>query len=143
MTIVGFNFKNIEVKRESAPKGKINVSNNVSIKDVQETSFPLGKEKQAALRFSFEFSSKYEPAVGSINLGGDLLLITESTKVKKIIEDWKKDKKIPPDIMKDILNTVLTRGNILAIILSQEVNLPPPIPLPKVNIQEPKAEKKA
>jgi len=138
MTIVGFIFSNIEVKREGAAKGKINVSNNVAIKEIKETEFPLGKDKQTALKFMFEFSSKYEPNMGSILLAGDLLFIEENSKVKKILEEWKKDKKISPDIMRDILNTILARGNILALILSQEVGLPPPIPLPKVNVEEPK-----
>jgi hypothetical protein len=36
--------------------------------------------------------------------------------------------------MSAILNTVLTKCNIEALILSQEVNLPSPIPLPKVKV---------
>lgn len=142
MTIVGFNFNKIDVKKETATSGKISVSNNVSIKEIEEATFPLGKEKQMALKFIFEFSSKYEPKIGNILLGGDLLFIEETDKVKKILEEWKRDKKISTDIMKGILNTILARSNILALILSQEVNLPPPIPLPKVNVEEAKAEKK-
>lgn len=136
MTIVGFNFSKIDVSRTGAPSGKVGVSNNVSIKEIEETTFPLGKEKQTALKFMFEFTSKYEPKLGNILLGGDLLFIEENATVKKILEDWKKDKKVDTNLMKNILNTILTRGNILALILSQEVNLPPPIPLPKVNVQE-------
>ncbi|MFH1641275.1 MAG: hypothetical protein ABIC04_00070 [Nanoarchaeota archaeon] len=142
MTIIGFNFNLINAKRDSTASGKISVGNNVSIKDIEETTFPLGKEKQTALKFSFEFTSKYEPKIGDITLGGDLLYIGDSSKTKKILDDWKKDKKITSDIMKNILNTVLTRGNILALILSQEVNLPPPIPLPKVNVEESTKEEK-
>jgi len=142
MTIVGFNFSSIEVKRESAPKGQVNVSNNVAIKDIEETKFPIGKEKQTALKFSFEFTSKYEPKIGNVTLGGSLLFIAENEKVKKVLEEWKKDKSVAADIMKGILNTILAKGNILALILSQEVNLPPPIPLPKVNVQEKPKDKK-
>jgi len=40
--------------------------------------------------------------------------------------------KVPKDIMSGVLNTVLTKCNIEALILSQKVNLPPPIPLPSV-----------
>ena len=41
-------------------------------------------------------------------------------------------KKVPKDVMTAILNTVLTKCNIEALILSQKVNLPAPIPLPAV-----------
>jgi hypothetical protein len=42
--------------------------------------------------------------------------------------------------MENILNSILTKCNIQALILSQDVNLPSPIPLPKVR-QEPEAKK--
>ncbi len=141
MTIVGFNFNSIEVKREGAAKGKVSVSNNVAIKEVEETKFPIGKDKQSALKFSFEFSSKYEPKIGNVTLGGSLLFIAENDKVKSVLDGWKKDKSVSADVMKGILNTILAKGNILALILSQEVSLPPPIPLPKVNVGEKPKEK--
>lgn len=137
MTIVGFNFKKINVDRNGGAKGKVNISNNVSIKDVEKSELPFGKGKQDGLKFSFEFISKYEPKVGSIVLGGELLFIEDPKKVKEIAEEWKKNKKLPGNVTAGILNTILQRSNILSLILSQEVNLPPPIPLPKVKLGEP------
>jgi len=134
MTIVGFNFNKIDVKRESTGSGKIGVKNNVAIKNIEETDLSMGKDKQKALKFVFEFSSKYEPKIGNILLGGDLLFIEDPKKLKEIQEGWKKTKKLPNEIMPNVLNTILARANILALNLSQEVNLPPPIPLPKVQI---------
>ena len=52
-------------------------------------------------------------------------------KVKKAIDGWKKEKKVDKDIMTQVLNTALTRCNVQALILSQDLNLPPPIPLPR------------
>lgn len=132
MAIVGFNFTKINVERKDIQKGKINISNNVAIKDIKPTDISLGKEKQNALKFTFEFTSKYDPKIGSILLGGDLMFLGDAKKIKETHEGWKKDKSVPKDIMTIILNTVLTKCNIQALILSQEVNLPPPVPLPKV-----------
>ena len=132
MTTLGFNFNEIRVIRKEGAKGKINIKNNVSIKDIKEQSLNLGDKSQSALKFVFEFASKYDPDLGEIILGGDLLFMDSSEKVKKILNDWKKDKKVPKDIMSGVLNTVLTKCNIEALILSQKVNLPPPIPLPSV-----------
>ncbi len=134
MAVIGFNFNRINVEKNEAEKGKVNISNNVAIKNIEQKGISLGKDKQDALKFTFEFSSKYEPKLGAITLGGDVLYLTDSKKSKEILDNWKKDKRVPKEIMAGILNTVLARCNIQALILSQEVNLPPPIPLPKVKV---------
>jgi hypothetical protein len=58
----------------------------------------------------------------------------ETKKINSIMAEWKKEQKVDKDIMTPLLNTVLTKCNIQALILSQHVNLPPPIPLPKVDV---------
>ena len=134
MTIVGFNFTSINAERKEAVKGKININNNVAIKDVEERDLNLGSNKQKSLKFKFEFTSKYDPNVGSIILIGDVLFIEEAKKIKEILDGWKKDKKLPKEITGSILNTILGKCNVQALILSEQVNLPPPIPLPKVQV---------
>lgn len=139
--IVGFGFTKLSAQKGETAKGKIDISNNVSIKDVQEDNFSLGKDKQQnVLRFIFEFASKYEPNVGNVVLEGELLYMEEAKKAKELLNSWKKDKKLPKELMEGMLNTILTKCNVQALILSQQVNLPPPIPLPKVQIQQ-QAEK--
>jgi len=132
MTIIGFNFREIKVSRKEGVVGKINIKNNVTITEIKEQDLNLGDKNQSALKFIFEFSSKYEPDLGEIVLVGDLIFMESSTKTKEILGEWKKTKKVPKEIMANILNTVLTKCNIEALILSQRVNLPPPIPLPSV-----------
>ena len=68
---------------------------------------------------------------------GELLYMEEPKKAKEILADWKKDKKMPKELMAGLLNTILTKCNVQALIISQQVNLPPPIPLPKVQINAP------
>ena len=136
MPIVGFNFTDINVTRKESVAGKIGINNNVAIKNVEEAELAIDKTKQGALKFTFEFISKYDPGLGEIKLQGNLLFIEDAKKVKEINEEWKKDKKVAKDVMAGILNTALNKCNILALILSQEVNLPPPIPLPKVKMPE-------
>jgi len=139
MTVVSFNFTKIEAEKKEAGTGKININNNVAIVDVNEKDLSLGNEKQKVISFTFEFTSKFEPNVGLIRLLGDVLYMDDSKKVKQIIDDWKKEKKLPKDIMARILNTILNRSNVQALILSQDVNLPPPILLPKVQVEQKKA----
>ena len=138
--IVGFGFTKLSAEKNEAAKGKIDINNNVSIKNVEESDLSLGKEKQNALKFIFEFTSKYEPSVGTILFEGEVLYLEDPKKVKEILNSWKKDKKIDKELMAGVLNTVLTKCNVQALILSQEVNLPPPIPMPKVQIANPEKE---
>ena len=134
--IVGFGFTKLSAEKKEAAKGKIDINNNVSIKDIKEDSFSFGNNKQNVIKFIFEFTSKYEPSVGNILFEGELLYMEDPKNTKEILTSWKKDKKIPKEIMGGLLNTILTKCNVQALILSQEVNLPPPIPMPKVQLQQ-------
>ncbi|MBI2663869.1 hypothetical protein HYX10_00820 [Candidatus Woesearchaeota archaeon] len=132
MAIVGFNFTKILVEKKAALRGKVDIKNNVSVKEVDSTELSLGSSKEKALRFGFEFTSEYSPDVGQIMLNGDVLYMSADGKHEEILKNWKKDKQVPKDTMSDILNTVLLRCNVEALVLSRDVNLPPPIPMPKV-----------
>ncbi len=136
MAIVGFNFTRLEAERSEAAKGKINVSNNVSIKNVEEKNLSLGNDKQKVLSFTFEFASTYDPKVGSIKLVGDVLYMDDAKKAKEVLDGWKKEKKLPKELMTGIINTILNKCNIQSLILSEQVNLPAPIPLPRVQAQQ-------
>jgi hypothetical protein len=134
MAIIGFNFNKIEAEKKEAMQSKVNVSNNISISKVEEKKFSIETEKQKILCFTFEFLSKYDPDIGSIKLVGDVLLLEEAKKSKEIFDEWNKNKKLPKEIMASILNTALNKCNIQALILSEQINLPPPLPLPKVQM---------
>ena len=133
--IVGFGFTKLSAERKEAAKGKIDINNNVTIKNVEEADISFGSNKQNVIKFIFEFTSKYEPNVGMILFEGELLYMEDPKKTKEILTSWKKDKKVPKELMAGLLNTILTKCNIQALILSQEINLPAPIPMPKVQIQ--------
>lgn len=132
MTIVGFGLNKISVERKSPIKGQINVSNNVSIKNVEEADLSMGSQKQDGLKFIFEFTSKYEPGVAEMLMSGEVLYLGEPKKNKELLNEWKKNKNLPKEIMTDILNTILMRCNIEALFLARDVNLPPPVQLPRI-----------
>lgn len=128
MPIVSFNFDKIHVEKKNPPKGKIDITNNVGIKSVEEKD--IGKQK--GLLFKFEFFSKYEPKVAEIKLEGTLIFMGKPEQIKDVAKSWKKDKKIPKEILVPVMNTMLSRCHIEAIILSQQTGLPSPLPMPKV-----------
>src|SRR3989338_2068198 len=136
MPIVGCNYRKITLERKENVTGNINIKNNIAIKDVEEKEFALGKVKQQGLKFNFEFTTEYEPNIGTINILGEVLFLDEPKKVKELAASWKKNKKLEPEVMQQVLNTALNKCNVKELILSEDINLPPPIPLPRVNIEK-------
>jgi hypothetical protein len=131
MTIVKINLHKVHAERDlDAKGGQIKINNNVSVKNVEEMSFAV--EGKKGLKFTFAFNCNYEPNLGKIEVEGQVLFVEDEAKVKEIKDTWDKDKKIPMDIMEQIVNAALHKGNIQAIKISEEVSLPSPLPLPKV-----------
>ncbi len=130
--IIGFNFRKIHIEKKNPVTGKVDINNNVGIKDVQESDLALGRQKQKGLSFSFEFTSKFEPDIGELAFTGEVIYLGDSKTNDEIISAWQKRKTLPKDIMAEVIDTVLHRCNIEALILSRDLNLPPPVPLPKV-----------
>ena len=135
MPVVGLAFNKIVIEKLNPVKGKVQVNNNVALKDVEKTDLSVGPTKQGAVKFHFEFTANYEPKIANMSMTGFLTFFDKPEKVKEIVDGWKKDKKVPKDIMSNVLNTVLSRCNVEALIFAREVNLPPPIPLPKVTVK--------
>ena len=135
MTVVGLQFTRMLIEKHSAVKGKVQVNNNVALTNVEKTDFVVGPSNQGAAKFYFEFTAKYEPKIADMIFVGFLTFVDEPKKVTELVESWKKDKKLPKEEMSNVLNTILSRCNVEALLLASEVNLPPPIPLPKVTVK--------
>jgi len=131
MTVIGFSFTKMNVEKNNPVKGKVSINNNVGIKNVEETKLSINSDKKT-LKLDFEFSSVYEPDIGKILIEGEVIYLLDKDKADDAVKNWKKNKKIEKDMMTNVLNNVLMKCNIQALILSKDMNLPPPIPLPKV-----------
>jgi len=141
MPIIGFNFTKIAVERKGDIVGKINIGNNVAITNVVQKDLSLGSIKQKGVRFTFNFDVKYEPKIAEILMTGDILYTGEDKKIQEILDEWKKNKRVPPKVTAEVLNSALVRCNIQALVLSKEMGLPAPIPLPKVSAEAPPEKK--
>ncbi len=131
MTVIGFSFTKMHVEKKNPVKGKVNINNNVGIKNMEETKLTINAEKKA-LKLDFEFDSTYEPDIGNIHLEGEVIYLIDKAKADDALKNWKKNKRIEKEIMNNVLNNVLSKCNIEALILSRDMNLPSPVPLPKV-----------
>jgi len=136
MSIVGFNFTKINAERKNAIVGTVNISNNIQLKDVSEAKLGLGGDR-GALRISFAFRSEYVPELASIAFEGDVLILVEQKVQASILEQWKTSKQLPRQIAEQMINHILDRCNIQALLVSKDLNLPSPVPLPKVQVTMP------
>ncbi|MCK4589838.1 MAG: hypothetical protein KAT77_05310 [Nanoarchaeota archaeon] len=142
MAIIGVNITKIDAERKDPQGGKISINNNISITNVEEKDLSLGSAKQKGLKFIFLFKCDYVPDVGRINLEGNVMFLAPAEKVKDVLESWKKNKNVPAEMMEPILNAALNKCNIEAIKLSQDINLPTPVPMPRLQRSGATAPKK-
>jgi hypothetical protein len=138
MSIVGFNFTKINAERKLTVVGNVNITNNIQLKDVQEAK--IGIVDRGALRISFSFTSDYAPGLATILLEGDVLVLVDSKHSASILAGWKNGKQLPNDLAAQVMNHMLDRCNVQALLISKDLNLPSPVPLPKVQINIPKTQ---
>ena len=126
MTIVKVNLHKVSADRNMEAKGgQIKIHNNVAIKDIESMDFGVPGKK--GLKFTFNFVCNYEPELGKIDVYGQVIYVGDEKAVSEIV------------------NAALHKGNIQAIKISEEINLPSPLPLPKLQSKpatEAPAEKK-
>ena len=131
MPVISVVFDDIEIHKERFETvGK--VENNVKIEDVREEK--INDEKY--LGFIFKFTTFYYSHSGekiaSIILGGRAIYKDKDKVMKNILRTWEKDKKIEKDKMTEVTNVILMRSQVEAIVAAKEVNLPSPVPLPRI-----------
>jgi hypothetical protein len=134
MAAISLQFDKVNFERKKPIEDKVSVSNNVRILNVEKIE--VGKtKKRDGLKFSFQFDVLYEPGIAKMMWDGHATVLTSPEIVKEEMESWEKDKKVSNDLMSGVINSILTRTNIAALILAREVGLPPPVQLPKVNVK--------
>lgn len=140
MPVVGMIIKNIKAEREDKIEGGIKVDNQTNLRNVKEKELPAINQKGLAVEF--EFTAKYESGkknAAKITISGDVFYISEDQ--DKILKQWKKDKKMPDEVNIEIINAVLRKCLTKSISISEDLQLPPPIPLPFASKETPKETK--
>ncbi len=144
MPIVGFNFDKTLAERKAPVKKGMRAAHNITIEDVKEEPLNLGENaKKPGLKFSFEYKVDYQPDIGEIMIKGHILYLEDEKKIKEIVTNWKKNKKMSPELTASLINTAIMKSAIKALSLSQDVNLPPHLPIPTIARTPSKTQGKA
>ncbi len=143
MPIIRKQLKESTAKRETLEAEKIKpgkFKNDISIKDITELKQNIDASKKGAI-FEYEFKTDYaleEPkgkSLGNIKVVGELFFVDDKKVVDEILSEWKKDKKINPEMMKKVLNVAFKDAQIEALHQAEKVGLPSPVPLMRLKDQ--------
>ena len=131
--IVGFNFKKINVERKEKLVRGMKVVYNMDIANVYGQDFSLNKSKShKILGFDFNFTVNYGPKIADLAIGGTVNFMLPTEEFDKVLELWKKDKKLPKAVSVPVINVILDRCNIKALELEQDLSLPTHLPMPSI-----------
>lgn len=146
MVVIGFNLKKILVERKNIVRGEVKVNTRMNILNVKKEEVKLTAGKDV-IRFDFEFLISYVGVadhtghVADLSFEGEVLYLVDPKDTKKILDDWKK-KEIEEEIRVRVLNTILAKCNLKALVLEEEIGLPSHIPLPRLGKKERGKEEK-
>ena len=129
MPIIGLTFKSMSAKRDKGlVKGEIKVNSTPKITGVREVNVAnLGKK---AIGIDFEFVTKYNPDLGEARIEGEIVYMAE--KNASILSQWKKKKSLPENVSLEVLNHIFRRCLVKIAILADDLQLPPPVQMPRV-----------
>ena len=134
MPIIGFKFESMEAKRnKAAAGGEIKINSSPRITSVKEVNIPTLSKK--ALGLGFEFVTRYDPQIGEIKIIGEVLYLTD--KNAQILKKWRDKKILPENMNVEVLNHLFRQCLLKISNLADDLQLPPPIQLPRV---KPKGE---
>jgi hypothetical protein len=132
MKIIGFNISKILVERKSPIKGKLEIKSGLDIENIEKDEVPISPTP--ALKFDFSYKLDYNPNIAKIEIKGSIVTLDDKDESKDILKKWKKKKfdhasKIP------LFNFIMSKCNIKAIQLEDDLGLPLHIPMPKLKAQ--------
>lgn len=131
MPIAGLNFDKLVVEKKKPVKPPLKINSNLTVKDLKKAEIDTPKGEMV-LRFDFEFKLEYQPNIADMTIGGHVLYSDKEKVAGGMLKEWKKSKKFNPEIVRNVLNAALIRSNIKALLLSQDVGLPPHIQFPMI-----------
>ncbi|MBE0512400.1 hypothetical protein IBX38_05045 [Candidatus Bathyarchaeota archaeon] len=103
------------------PIPPVQVATNLNVVGINE-------KREDMLEVPFVFTINYTPAVAQISLKGKSHVTGSKDELKQIRSAYEEKKPPPPIIVQSISNVVFLES----VIVCRTLNIPPPIPLPKI-----------
>lgn len=142
MAIVGFGFDSMKVEKFEKASKSLKINHGFKVLDMEMEDIGIASAKEQVVKFSFRFFLDYDPKIAALELKGHVLYLLDDKTAKELIEEWKDKKKMSPDIMRQVINTIMLKSNVKALLLANEMNLPPHIKMPTLQFVPKKVAKK-
>ncbi|MCX6815167.1 MAG: hypothetical protein NTY20_05970 [Candidatus Aenigmarchaeota archaeon] len=129
MPIIGMKFDSMEAKREKmVDKGEIKVNSTPRITSAKLITLPSINKK--ALALNFDFVTTYSPDIGKVKISGELLYMSEEN--AKILKQWQTKKTLPEATNIEVLNHLFRQCLLKVANIADDLQLPPPLAIPRV-----------
>ena len=131
MPVKGFELIALDGKRffkAGDRLGNVRIDNNGTVTLVTEVS-----EREAAV--DFRFTTNYravEEVIGLIRIEGKVVFEGDA---KKIVREWSGRGRMPDDVASEVLTVIMNNCIPEATMIARDLRLPPPIPIPPVQVQ--------
>ncbi len=130
MPVIGFSLNSVKGERNEVQKiNSLNVNSTPIISSVEERPIPF-MEGQSSIVMGFEFSTTYEPNIGSVKMSGELVYTAKDA--KKLVKEWNKEKKLPIDVDAEIKNYLFRKCLTFSLGITEQLQLPAPIGFPVI-----------
>lgn len=130
MRVIGFNLMKVSIERKEQLGKDIKISQNIDIKEIIKERIPVSDNE--ALKVIFDFTIDYSQDSARIEFKGNVIILPEKEEAKKILKSWK-DKKFTDDFRVPLFNFIMSKCNIKALSLEDELFLPPHIQMPRLS----------
>jgi len=128
MKVTSFETLSIEAKRFTQSSEKVQnvrVDQNSSITEITRVESDTAN---IGFRFMVNYSNRgYIKIEGAMVVNGD---------IEPLIKEWSKTASMPVEEANIVHNVIVSNCIPAALLVSRDVKLPPPFPLPRVNIQK-------
>jgi hypothetical protein len=130
MKIIGFNLSKVLIQKKEKFQGRIEINQNIDIKNISKDNIPITDEEVLNIEFAFQIN--YSNDMAKLEFEGALLSIPDKDELKEILKSWK-DKKIPDKVRVPLFNFIMSKCNIKALSLEDDLNLPYHVPMPRLD----------
>ncbi len=133
MPITNLEMTSIDVRRFTRPGEKlrnVQINHNSSVTQIVKS----GKDDA---EFDWRFTVNYS-GVGTIKIEGKIIYKGSGD---DIVETWNKENKMPDEVAGEIHKAIMSTCIPESVMLARDIRLPPPIPMPKINLPNQKKKK--
>lgn len=133
MRIIGFGIKKLLAEKNDVKNPQMTLNQNINIKDVSKDKLEVTNEDLININFVFEVA--YSDKFGKVEIEGNVVILPDKDELKDFLK-FQKEKSIPEQFRAPLFNFILSKCNIKALSLEDELNLPYHVQMPKIGLKK-------